>query len=99
MHRHIKHTSLFTLLALGSLAFALDGDIGIHDPSTVVMCDGKFYAYGTGGSSLVSDDGWTWRRGKHSHAADSRPTSFTSATDTTSTSQPISALSPKPPSI
>lgn len=63
MHRHIKHTSLFTLLALGSLAFALDGDIGIHDPSTVVMCDGKFYAYGTGGSSLVSDDGWTWRRG------------------------------------
>jgi arabinan endo-1,5-alpha-L-arabinosidase len=27
------------------------------------MCDGKYYTYGTGGSSLVSDDGWTWSRG------------------------------------
>ena len=52
-----------TLLALASLALAPDGRIGIHDPSTVVVCDGKFYTYGTGGSSLVSDDGWTWRRG------------------------------------
>jgi len=42
---------------------ALDGQIGIHDPSTIVLCDGKYYTYGTGGSSLVSDDGWTWRRG------------------------------------
>jgi arabinan endo-1,5-alpha-L-arabinosidase len=51
------------VLILGSLLFALDGQIGIHDPSTVVLCNGKFYTYGTGGSSLVSDDGWTWRRG------------------------------------
>jgi arabinan endo-1,5-alpha-L-arabinosidase len=50
-------------MALTSIAFALDGQIGIHDPSTVVRCDGKFYVYGTGGSALVSDDGWTWRRG------------------------------------
>jgi arabinan endo-1,5-alpha-L-arabinosidase len=46
-----------------SLAFALDGQIGIHDPSTIVVCDGKYYTYGTGGTSLVSDDGWTWRQG------------------------------------
>jgi len=46
-----------------SPAFALDGEIGIHDPSTVISCNGKFYTYGTGGTSLVSDDGWTWRRG------------------------------------
>jgi arabinan endo-1,5-alpha-L-arabinosidase len=46
-----------------SRAFALDGQIGIHDPSTVAFCDGKYYTYGTGGTSLVSDDGWTWRRG------------------------------------
>lgn len=46
-----------------SLVFALDGEIGIHDPSTIVFSDGKYYTYGTGGSSLVSDDGWTWRRG------------------------------------
>ncbi len=48
---------------LASPVFALDGQVGIHDPSTVVMCDGKFYTYGTGGSSLVSDDGWSWKRG------------------------------------
>jgi len=46
-----------------SPAFALDGDVQIHDPSTIVQCDGRFYTYGTGGSTLVSDDGWTWRRG------------------------------------
>ena len=46
-----------------SLAFALDGQVGIHDPSTITFCDGKYYTYGTGGSSLVSDDGWTWRQG------------------------------------
>jgi arabinan endo-1,5-alpha-L-arabinosidase len=43
--------------------FALEGQIGIHDPSTIVSCDGKFYTYGTGGTALVSDDGWTWRQG------------------------------------
>lgn len=43
--------------------FALDGEIGIHDPSTIVYCEGKYYTYGTGGTSLVSDDGWTWKRG------------------------------------
>lgn len=60
----------FILMVAGVLAFcisplsALDGDVIIHDPSTVVRCDGKFYTYGTGGTCLVSDDGWTWRRGK-----------------------------------
>jgi len=44
-------------------AFALDGQIQIHDPSTIMLCNDKYYTYGTGGSSLVSDDGWTWRRG------------------------------------
>ena len=33
-----------------SLVFALDGQIGIHDPSTIVVCDGKYYTYGTGGT-------------------------------------------------
>ena len=51
------------VLTLASRAFALDGQIGIHDPSTVVQCDGKWYVWGTGGNPLVSDDGWTWRRG------------------------------------
>jgi len=59
----MKYALLATVLALASLVLALDGQIGIHDPSTVVRCNGKYYTYGTGGSSLVSDDGWTWRRG------------------------------------
>jgi len=59
----MKYALLGIALALATIAFALDGQIGIHDPSTVVQCNGKFYTYGTGGSSLVSDDGWTWRRG------------------------------------
>lgn len=42
---------------------ALDGQIQIHDPSTIALCDGKFYTYGTGGTTLVSNDGWTWSRG------------------------------------
>ena len=63
----MKYALLTTVLALlASLVLALDGQIGIHDPSTVVRCNGKYYTYGTGGSSLVSDDGWTWKR---SHAA------------------------------
>jgi len=30
-------------LGLASLALALDGQIGIHDPSTIALCGGKFY--------------------------------------------------------
>lgn len=56
-------SSALTILALVSRAFALDGQVQIHDPSTVVQCDGKFYTYGTGGTCLISDDGWTWYRG------------------------------------
>ena len=59
----MKYALFATALALATIAFALDGQIGIHDPSTVVMCSGKYYTYGTGGSSLVSDDGWTWHSG------------------------------------
>ena len=45
----MKYALLATVLALASLVFALDGQIGIHDPSTIVLCNGKFYTYGTGG--------------------------------------------------
>lgn len=43
---------------------ALEGDIIIHDPSTIARCEGKYYTYGTGGTCLVSSDGWTWKRGE-----------------------------------
>jgi arabinan endo-1,5-alpha-L-arabinosidase len=55
--------ALLGFLLPAALVQGLDGQIGIHDPSTVVECNKKYYTYGTGGSSLVSDDGWTWRRG------------------------------------
>ncbi len=42
---------------------ALDGQVGIHDPSSVIECEGKYYAFGTGGGGIMSDDGWTWRGG------------------------------------
>jgi arabinan endo-1,5-alpha-L-arabinosidase len=54
---------LLLLAALAASAFALDGQVGIHDPSTIVQCDGKYYVWGTGGRGLVSSDGWTWERG------------------------------------
>jgi len=38
--------------------------LGIHDPSTIAVDHGKYYTYGTGGGSLVSDDGWVWKRGE-----------------------------------
>jgi len=51
------------ILLLATSAFALDGQVNIHDPSTVGQCDGKFYVWGTGGRALVSSDGWTWQAG------------------------------------
>jgi len=39
--------------------FAIDGQIQIHGPSTIVRCYEKLYTYGTGDSSLVSEDGTT----------------------------------------
>ncbi|HEY4363084.1 MAG TPA: family 43 glycosylhydrolase [Bryobacteraceae bacterium] len=59
----MRHALLAVVWGSASLALALDGNVGIHDPSTVIMAGGKFYTYGTGGTSLVSDDGWTWRNG------------------------------------
>ena|ERR1035438_9347351 len=59
------------LLALGLLAFgvtpasALEGTIGIHDPSTVIQCDRNYYVFGTGRgiSVLTSSNGFNWLRG------------------------------------
>ena len=53
---------LFSLWATNA-ARALDGAPYIHDPSTIMECEGKFYTFGTGGGGLIYDDGWTWRPG------------------------------------
>ena len=48
---------------LSSTVFAQVGEPYIHDPSTIVKCDGKYYTYGTGGGGLISEDGWIWHGG------------------------------------
>jgi arabinan endo-1,5-alpha-L-arabinosidase len=59
---HMLRTLL--LFVIAAPAFALDGEILVHDPSTVVIENGRYYTYGTGNGIpiLVSDDGWTWKR-------------------------------------
>ena len=50
--------------ALAVPVVALDGQPGMHDPSTVIVENGKYYVYATGGGlpMSISDDGWSWRR-------------------------------------
>lgn len=58
----MKRVALVAALILALPLLGLDGQVGIHDPSTIVECKGKFYTFGTGGGSLVSEDGFTWKR-------------------------------------
>lgn len=44
-------------------ALAQEGKPWIHDPSTIMECDGKYYTFGTGGGGLISEDGWNWYPG------------------------------------
>ncbi len=63
MNSRLARWLLSSAIAATAPALALDGDTGIHDPSTVVVEAGRYYTYGTGGlPTLVSDDGWTWQR-------------------------------------
>ncbi|MCQ2196316.1 MAG: family 43 glycosylhydrolase [Bacteroidaceae bacterium] len=62
----MKKFLLLSIAACGSLlnANAQTGNPYIHDPSTLVECDGKYYTFGTGGGGLISaDGGWTWDSG------------------------------------
>ncbi len=51
------------LLAAATSAYAQTGAPYIHDPSSIVECDGKYYTFGTGGGGLISEDGWSWHSG------------------------------------
>jgi len=58
--------SSVTAILLMLLAVTVSAQIGkpfIHDPSTIMECDGKYYTFGTGGGGLISEDGWTWNSG------------------------------------
>lgn len=43
---------------------ALEGDVAVRDPSTIIESNGRYYTVGTGAGLpiFVSDDGWTWQR-------------------------------------
>jgi len=61
----MKITGLTALLAI-LITQTLIAQVGkpfIHDPSTIVECEGKYYTFGTGGGGLISEDGWTWYGG------------------------------------
>jgi len=51
------------MLMLSLSAKAQVGQPYIHDPSTIMECDGKYYTFGTGGGGLISEDGWNWKGG------------------------------------
>ncbi|MBN2001304.1 family 43 glycosylhydrolase [candidate division KSB1 bacterium] len=55
--------SILLFLCLSVPVVAQEGEVFIHDPSTITLCDGKYYTFGTGGGGLISNDGWIWRRG------------------------------------
>lgn len=62
--KHILLGAAALMSALtSSKAFAQVGEPYIHDPSTIMECDGKYYTFGTGGGGLISNDGWTWNGG------------------------------------
>ncbi|OYX25483.1 MAG: glycoside hydrolase [Flavobacteriales bacterium 32-35-8] len=65
MKLSIKKISI-TAMLLVSLTGTLMAQIGkpfIHDPSTIMESDGKYYTFGTGSGGLISEDGWTWNSG------------------------------------
>jgi arabinan endo-1,5-alpha-L-arabinosidase len=55
-------TGLLSLLLTGTVTAQI-GKPFIHDPSTIMECEGKYYTFGTGGGGLISEDGWTWNGG------------------------------------
>lgn len=63
MSTKIKALSLFALSLAwhAETAHAQIGKPYIHDPSTIVECEGKYYTFGTFKGGLISEDGWTWQ--------------------------------------
>ena len=63
MKRAIKRITLAASALVSFSAMAQEGKPWIHDPSTIMECDGKYYTFGTGGGGLISEDGWNWNPG------------------------------------
>jgi arabinan endo-1,5-alpha-L-arabinosidase len=55
-------TVLLSVLFSGTI-IAQVGNPFIHDPSTIMEDNGKYYTFGTGSGGLISEDGWVWNSG------------------------------------
>ena len=56
----MKVKNIIALAATMMATMVAEAQIGqpwIHDPSTLVECDGKYYTFGTGGGGLITEDG------------------------------------------
>ena len=49
MKTSVKLISLAAFAIISFSASAQEGEPWIHDPSTIMECDGKYYTFGTGG--------------------------------------------------
>lgn len=63
LNNYTRNIFTFLLILLVNTATAQIGKPFIHDPSTIMECEGKYYTFGTGGGGLISKDGWTWNGG------------------------------------
>ena len=67
--------SAAVLFAMAS-AYEAKAQVGtpyIHDPSNIMLCNGKYYTYGTGGGGLWSPDGWHWSAIEAPEGVNARP--------------------------
>src|SRR4051812_5984183 len=53
----------FLAASITQASIAQIGKPNIHDPSTIVEDNGKYYTFGTGGNGIISEDGWKWHSG------------------------------------
>lgn len=63
MNRTLIPLCLAATVMASQYAYGQVGEPYIHDPSTIMKCDGKYYTFGTGGGGLISEDGYTWHGG------------------------------------
>jgi arabinan endo-1,5-alpha-L-arabinosidase len=47
------HFLAVALLSVATTAFARDGQVQIHDPTTAIQCAGTYYTFGTGSGGLI----------------------------------------------
>ena len=63
LRNKIAFTAIAFVVLFATTAMAQIGKPFIHDPSTIMESDGKYYTFGTGRGGLISEDGWTWNGG------------------------------------